>query len=128
MKAPGIMVVLLGLQLCQPVVAASLFRCEYSGRVEFSDRPCQPAKPRNACSEKDGKDAQCSTRASDASRSALPSAVAPLRAGSAMDLPGRLVLDDSARSVESKQRVVDLRNEGVTSAKIANVSDGRGKN
>lgn len=128
MKARGILVVILGLQLCQPAVAASLFRCEYSGRVEFSDRPCQPAKPRNACSEKDGKDAQCSTRASDASRSAVPSAVAPLRAGNVTDWPGRLVLDESARNVESKPRAAEVRNDGVTAAKIANAADGRGKN
>jgi len=37
-------VMFLGLQACPPAIAGPLFKCEVNGRVEFSDRRCQPVQ------------------------------------------------------------------------------------
>ena len=104
MKLRGVFVVLLGLQICQPAVAGSLFRCEVNGRVEFSDRRCQPARP--SCAERDGKEAlhgQCAKSASDTGRPPVSAAAAQAR-GNGGDGPARLALNETASSTESRSR------------------------
>lgn len=106
MKLRSIFVVFLGLQVCQPTIAGSLFRCEVNGRVEFSDRRCQPAK--STCSDRDGKDlqhGQCATPALDTGKPLVLSSAAPARTGNGVDWPGRLAFNDTAASsTESKAR------------------------
>ena len=129
MKLRGICVVFLGLQICQPAVAGSLFRCEVNGRVEFTDRRCQPAKPKPACSERDGRDAQhgqCATPASDTGKPPVFSPVAQARTGNGVDWPGRLALNEISSSTESKPRVADTRSGGANPQNVGgrSVRDG----
>jgi len=131
MKSRGILVLVFGLQLCQPAVGASLFRCEYNGRVEFSDRPCQTVKPKNSCSERDSKDAQhgqCNTPALDAGRLGGTSPVPPVRSANAADWPGRLVLNGISDNPENRAHAADHRHEGANARKISGSSDGQRKN
>jgi len=95
MKLLSLLVVVLGLQASQAALGASLFRCEYNGRVEFSDRPCQPAKPQSLCVDRDGRSqppAQCSAPGLDAGKPAILAPAATHRSGSTVDLPTRLAL------------------------------------
>ncbi len=55
MRSLSILVVALGLQASQAALGASLFKCEYNGRVEFSDRPCQPVKAQNVWAERENR-------------------------------------------------------------------------
>jgi hypothetical protein len=110
MKLRGLFVVFLGLQICQPAHADSLFRCEVNGRVEFSDRRCQPAKPN--CSERDGKEpqrGQCATSASATDRPPVQSPAAQARTGNGADLPARLAFNDTANRTGSMPRALDAR-------------------
>lgn len=130
MKLRGICLVFLGLQICQPAVAGSLFRCEVNGRVEFTDRRCQPAKPKPACSDRDGKEAQhgqCATPASDTGKPPVFSPVAQARTGNGVDWPGRLALNEIASSTESRPRAVDARSGSISSQNVDSRSASEGK-
>ena len=129
MKLRSIFVVLLGLQVCQPTIAGSLFRCEVNGRVEFSDRRCQPAK--STCSDRDGKEpqhGQCATPALDTGKPLVLSSAAPARTGNGVDWPGRLAFNDTAASsTESKARGLDVRHDGASSQKVGSRPDSEGR-
>lgn len=119
--------VFLGLQVCQPTIAGSLFRCKVNGRVEFSDRRCQPAK--STCSDRDSKEpqhGQCATPALDTSKPPVLSSAAQARTGTGVDWPGRLAFNDTAASsTESKARSLDARHDGASSQKVGSRPDAR---
>ncbi|EXI66050.1 MAG: hypothetical protein AW08_02789 [Candidatus Accumulibacter adjunctus] len=108
----GLIVVVLGLQICQPASAGAMFKCEVNGRVEFSDRRCQPVKP--AYAERDSKDAQRSPSAASAVEAGRPPvhpATVEARTGNTLVLPGRLAFNDSGHGAESRLRGFDSRHE-----------------
>lgn len=129
MKLRAICVVCLGLQICQLAVAGSLFRCEVNGRVEYSDRRCQPAKP--ICSERDGKElqhGQCAPPSDTSKPPALfPVPVVQVRTGNGVDWPGRLALNEIASSIEGRQRTVDVRSGSISSQNVDGRSASEGK-
>ena len=132
MKLRSIVVVFLGLQMlqiCQPAIAGSLFRCEVDGRVEFTDRRCQPVKQKPSCPEKDGKapaqepqHGQCATPAPDTSKAPVISPAAQARTGNGVDWPGRLALNEISSSTESKPRVADTRSGGANPQNVGSRS------
>ncbi|MBN8514421.1 MAG: hypothetical protein XXXNARYT_002067 [Candidatus Accumulibacter regalis] len=116
MKLQSMLVVLLGLQICQPAVAGSLFRCEVDGRVEFSDRRCQPVKQKAVCPQRNDKtpaseslQGPCATPVSDAgSVQVVSSATRPdSRAG--VEPPGRLALNDIGNGARRKSAAAGAR-------------------
>lgn len=110
MKLRSIFVAFLALQVCQPVIAASLYRCEVNGRVEYTDRRCQPARP--ICSQRDAKEpqhGQCAASAPDAGKAPVLSPAVQARSGNAADWPGRLALNEVAGGTESRRRAPDTR-------------------
>lgn len=112
MNVRVLVVVVLGLQICQPASAGPMFRCEVNGRVEFSDRRCQPVKP--VCAERDGKDAQRSQSAASAVEAGRPlvhPATIQAHTGNTVDLPGRLAFNYSVHGAESRPRGFDTRHE-----------------
>ncbi|MBL8392580.1 MAG: hypothetical protein JNN21_12020 [Candidatus Accumulibacter sp.] len=115
MNVRGLFVVFLGLQICQPASAGPLFKCEVNGRVEFTDRRCQPVKA--SCSERDGREArheQCATSALEADKPPVHSPTAQSRSANATDLPGRLALNGTQSDKESRLRVSDNRYAGAS--------------
>jgi hypothetical protein len=105
----------LGLQVCQPASAGPLFKCEVNGRIEFSDRRCQPAKA--TCSQREGSEeqhGQCARSAPEAGRSTVHPQAPQSHPGNSMGLPGRLAFNDRARDAESKLPVSDSRFAGAS--------------
>lgn len=109
MKLPSMFLVFLGLQVCQPALAGSMFRCEIDGKVEFSDRQCQPVKRQADCQEKDGKvlpqespQKRCATAAS----------------GESSARPARLALNELSSSAESQLHSADSGSAGADSQHV----------
>ena len=114
MKLQSMLVVLLGLQICQPAVAGSLFRCEVTGRAEFYDRRCQPVRQKAVCPQRNDKtpasdspQGQCATPAADASSGQVVSSAA--QPGSRADLPSRLALNDIGNSARIRSATAGAR-------------------
>lgn len=126
MKLQGVFVVLLGWQLCQPAVSGALFKCEVNGRVEYSDRRCQPAKP--TCSERqEFPNGQCATSSLEMGKPPVVSAVAQSRTGSGPDWPARLAFNETGGSPDGKSRVADPRYSGASSQKVGGRTDSEGR-
>jgi hypothetical protein len=119
----------LGLHVCQPASAGPLFKCEVNGRVEFSDRRCQPAKA--TCSQREGSEArqgQCARSASEAGRSAVDPQAAQDRPGDSMGLPGRPAFNDRARDTESRLPVSDSRFTGASLLAVGGMAGNERRN
>jgi len=112
MNVRGLVVVVVGLQLCQPASAGPMFKCEVNGRVEFSDRRCQSVQP--VCAERDDRDGQrarCAASAVEAGRPTLHPATVQARQSKTIDLPDRLAFNDSTHGTDSRLRGSDSRYE-----------------
>lgn len=114
MKLCSVLVVFLGLQVCQPAIAGSMFRCEVAGQVEFRDRPCRPAKLKSNCKQGDGKALSqeqlhglCDAPESGTSKLPIVPSANKAASASGGNLPGPLALNalnDVASSTASQLR------------------------
>jgi len=112
MKLRIMFVVLLGVQIAQPAIAGATFKCEINGRVEFSDRRCQPVKQPAICAERESKDVpraslqtRCPTSGSlDVGKPAAIASAPQAGSGDGWDVSGRLALNTVSGGTESRLR------------------------